>query len=211
MTVLNQSLIPLARKALGASKKRRQISAFLKKQGFISLGKGGWLGFRNRDIVSGFVVVGSPLDTYISTFILPAFDRHEFITWALGDRVVHCSLTRDTQEECEQAVDSYVADMSNVRSATDLIVYLDARQIKGHYPIWVRYLCYLRLSDFDSAIRYLDDSRRNQLHLATMETFEEMYRLVTMGDTDGVVRVFDSWSAFSEKIFGPLDQTFSAF
>jgi hypothetical protein len=90
----------LAKEALGAAKKRRQINAFFKKQGFISLGKGAWLGSRNRDVVSGFLIDGSPLDTYIETFILPAFDKHEFITWALGNRVVHCSPDTDTQEEC---------------------------------------------------------------------------------------------------------------
>ena len=211
MTDLSENLRLLARDALGASKKRRQISAFLKKRGFISLGKGGWLGFRNRDVVSGLLIEGSPLDTYISTFILPAFDKREFITWALGDRVVHCSLNKDTQEECEQAVESYVADISKVRSSTDLIAYLDARQIKGHYPIWVRYICHLSLLDFDSAIQYLNDSRRDQLHHSLMETLEEVERFVTMRDTDGVVRVLESWRAISERIFGPLDQMFSAY
>jgi hypothetical protein len=174
------------------------------------LGKGRWLGFRNRDVVSGFLMEGSPLDTYISTFILPAFDRHEFVSWSLGDRVVHCSLNRDTQEECRQAVDCYVADVSKVRSSTDLATYLNARQIQGHYPIWVRYICHLRLLDCDSAIQYLTDGRRDHLHAVLMERFEEIDRFVSMRDKDGVVRVLESWSAFSERIFGPLGQTFSA-
>jgi hypothetical protein len=211
MNDLSKALRILARDSLGASRKRRQISAFLKKQGFISLGKGTWLGFRNRDVVSGIIIDGPPLDTYIETFILPAFDRREFVSWSLGDRVVHCSLDKDTQEECEQAFNSYIADMSAVRSATDLLRYLDIRQVTGHYPIWCRYICYLRLLELDTAIQYLDDSRRNQLHDSLMEQFEEISRFATVGDTDGVVRVLESWRAFSEKIFGPLDQTFSAF
>jgi len=211
MNDLSKSLRILARDSFGASRKRRQISSFFKKQGFISLGKGTWLGLRNRDVVSGIVIDGSPLDTYIATFILPAFDRHEFVPLSLGDRVVHCSMDRDTQEECEQALNSYVANISAVRSATDLIRYLDLRQVTGHYPIWVRYICYLSLSDFDTAIQYLDDSRRDQLHHSLLERLEEINRFVAVGDTDGVVRVLESWRAFSEKIFGPLDQTFSAF
>jgi hypothetical protein len=211
MNNLSKGLHILAHDALGASKKRRQISAFFKKQGFLSLGRDAWLGFRNRDLVSGILVEGSPLDTYVSTFILPAFDRHEFITWALGGRVVHCSPDRDTQEECEQAVDSYVADISKVRSSIGLMTYLDARQVKGHYPIWTRYICYLRLLDFDAATQYLNDSRRDQLHPILIEQLEEVNRFVAMRDIDCVVKVLESWSAFSEKIFGPLDQTFTVY
>jgi hypothetical protein len=208
---LSKSLRLVAHDALSAAKKRRQISACFKKQGFIALGKGGWLGFRNQDIVSGFVVEGSPLDTYISTFVLPAFDRRDFITWGLGGRVVPCDLQRDTHEECKQAVDSYTASISIVRSATDLINYLGAQQPKGHYPIWVTYLCYLRLLDLDTATQYLDDGRRNLLHSVRIQQFEEINRFAVAHDKKGVVSVLASWSAFSERIFGPLDQTFSVY
>lgn len=211
MNDLSKGLRILARDALGAAKKRKQISACLSKKGFISLGKGTWLGFRNRDVVSGVCIEGSPLDTYISTFILPAFDRHEFVNLSLGYRVVHCSLDRDFREECEQAVNSYVGDISAVRSATDLIRNLDVRRVAGHYPIWVRYICYLRLSDLSTAIRYVDDSRRDQLHDSLMGRLEEISRFATARDTDGVSKVLESWRSFSEEIFGPLDQTFSAF
>jgi hypothetical protein len=211
MNDLMKGLRLLARDSLGAAKKRRQISTFLKEWGFVYLGKGGWLGFRNRDVVSGLIIEGSPLDTYITTFLLPAFDRLEFVSWSLGERVVNCSLDRDTQEECEQALESYAAGTFKVRSATDLIRYLDACETAGHYPIWVRYICYLWLSDLNTANQYLNDSRRNQLHRALLERFEEVNQFVVVRDTDGVVGVLKKWSAFSQKIFGAFDQTFSAF
>ncbi len=201
----------LGKEALQAAKKRRQINAFFKKQGFISLGKGAWLGFRNRDVVSGCLITGSALDTYIATFILPAFDRHEFITWGLGNRVVHCSPDTDTQEECKLALNVYRTEMSNVRSSTDLVSYLDTRQIEGHYPIWVRYICYLKLLELDTAIQYLSESRSNTLHRVQLEQFEEIDRFVNTRDTEGILRVLENWSAFSEKIFGPLGRSFSVY
>jgi hypothetical protein len=201
----------LAKKALGAAKKRREINDFFKKQGFLSLGKGAWLGFRNRDVVSGCLIDGSPLDTYVETFILPAFDRHEFITWALGNSVVHCSPDTDTQEECEQAVNVYRTEMSNVGSSTDLVSFVDTRQIEGWYPIWVRYICYLRRLELDTAMQYLSESRRNPSYWVQREKFEEIDRFVSMRDADGVLRVLERWSAFSEKIFGPLDRSFSVY
>ena len=201
----------LAKQALGAAKKRRQINAFFKKQGYISLGKGAWLGFRNRDVVSGCLVNGPPLDTYIETFILPAFDRHEFISLALGNRVVHCSPDTDTQEECKLALNVYRTEMSNVRSSTDLVSYLDTHQIEGHYPIWVRYICYLKLLELDTAIQYLSESRRNLLHRVQMEQFDEIDKFVTIRDAEGILRVLERWSGFSEKIFGPLGRSFSVY
>ena len=128
--------------SLGATKKRGQISAYLRKQGFIDLGRGIWLGFRNEYAVSGLCIDGSSSDTYISTFILPAFDRLDFLSLSLGDRVVHCTLARNTRDECEQAVNAYLK-LFNIRSAADLIRNLYVRQVTGHYPIWVRYICKL--------------------------------------------------------------------
>ena len=206
-----EAALLLAKDALGAAKKRRQINAFFKKQGFMSLGKGAWLGFRNRDVVSGCLITGSPLDTYIATFILPASDRHEFITWALGNRVVNCSPDTDTQEECKQALNVYRTEMSNVRSSTDLVTYMDTRQIEGWYPIWVRYICYLRRLELDMASQYLTESMRNPFPRVKIEQFEEIDRFVTMRDADGVLRVLERWSAFSEKIFGPLGRSFSVY
>jgi hypothetical protein len=44
-----------------------------------------------------------------------------------------------------------------------------------------------------------------------MERLEEINRFATVRDRDGIDRVLENWRASSEKIFGPLDQTFSAF
>jgi hypothetical protein len=201
----------LANDALGAAKKRRQINAFFKKQRFMSLGKGAWLGFRNGDVVSGCLITGSLLDTYIATFIVPAFDRHEFITWALGSRVVNCSPDTDTHEECRQAVGVYRTAVSSVRSSTDLVTYVDTLQIEGYYPIWVRYICYLRSLEIDMANQYLTESMRNLFPRVKIEQFEEIDRFVTMRDAEGILRVLERWSAFSEKLFGPPGRSFSVY
>src|SRR5690348_6705115 len=140
MANLGKGLRSLARDAMGASKKRTQISSHFRKSGLISLGKGGWLAHRDKDTVSGFVIEGSQLDTYISTFILPAFDRHEFINWSLGNRVIHCSPYADTQAECKRAIDYFIENLRNIKSSGELMEYIDRRDIQGHYPVWVRYI-----------------------------------------------------------------------
>jgi hypothetical protein len=211
MTRPAENLRVVVRDAAGAAKKRRQISAFLKKHGFTSLGKGGWLGFRNDDIISGFVMEGSSTDTYISTFILPSYDKHSFITWGLGCRVVHCSLDASTQKECEKAIGEYTTDIFQVRSSAGLVEYLDSHKVTGHYPIWVKYISYLRVSDLTSAENYLDEARRSHLHFVQLEKFEEIKGFVASQDKAGVVEILREWSASSERIFGPFRQTFCAF
>lgn len=211
VTSLKENLRTLAHDAVGSAKKRRHISKCFKKHGLIALGKGAWLGFRNDDIVSGLLIEGSPLDTYISTFMLPAFDRQKFVSWSLGGRVVHCSLDEEGFGECEAAIASYVRSFGSVRSAIELADYLDANEIKGGYPIWSRYICYLRIYDFESAISYLGDEKITQLHPVQLEKYDEIKGFVAARDESGIRQVFDDWSEASQKIFGPLDQTFSAF
>lgn len=201
----------LARDAAASSRKRAQISSCLKKHELISLGKGAWLCFRNTEIVSGFVVEGSPLDTYISTFVLPSFDRHTFVSWSLGRRVVHCSLGTDVHGECGLAVSSFISDLGSIKSSDDLLTYLDEFHVSGHYPIWVRYICYLKLLNFNSAIHYLDEAKRAQLHVTQLERYEEIKEFVTAHDGEGVLKTFERWSRVSEQVFGSFDQDFAAF
>jgi hypothetical protein len=48
-------------------------------------------------------------------------------------------------------------------------------------------------------------------HRALLERLEEVNPFVVVRDADGVAGVQKGWSAYSERIFGPLDQTFRVF
>ena len=101
--------------------------------------------------------------------------------------------------------------MSNVRSSTDLVTYVDTLQIEGYYPMWVRYICYLRRLELDRANQYLTENTRNLFPRLKIEQFEEIDRFVTMHYAEGILRVLERWSAFSEKLFGPLGRSFSVY
>jgi hypothetical protein len=210
MANVQQNLRRLGEDALGSAKKRRQISRCMKANGFLSLGKGAWLGFRSEDVVSGFLIEGSPLDTYISAFVLPAFDRLKFVSWSLGQRVVHCSIEGDTEVECDEAFAFYKKYLGSVRTSRDLLKYIDDRGVKGHYPIWVRYLCYLKELRLDEALKWLDDQKLARMHSVEIEKYGEINGYVVTGDTHGVCEILKGWMATSERIFGPFDQEFSA-
>jgi hypothetical protein len=68
----------------------------------------------------------------------------------------------------------------------------------------------LRILDFESAAKYLDEDRRSRLHEVQLKQLDEIKQFPSAHDRDGVGRVFESWSAVSEKIFGPLDRPFDA-
>lgn len=196
---------------ISAAKKRRQVGSILRKRGFISLGKGGWLGFRGDYVVSGLLVEGSPSDTYISSFVLPVFDELKFITWALGRRIVRCSANDNAANECDRAISEYRTKIATIASPAELIRYLDSQNIGGFYPIWVRYLCYLREGRFEEAFRYLDDSKKQELHKSALKKLAEITPAVQNADAVAIRQILESWENTSRQIFGSGDFLFDVF
>jgi hypothetical protein len=195
----------LAANLAQAARKRKAIAATLKRRGFLALGKGAWLGRRGRDVVSGLLIEGSPSDTYISSFVLPIFDELKFVSWSLGRRIVHCSRDEVADIECSEAVRAYTIELYSIKSARDIIAYLDLSSIDGFYPLWVRYICYLRTENLDNARAYLSADRRSELHPSLLKQLTEIESYVTRGDVAGVAQVLDRWEATSRLIFGQSD------
>ena len=103
------------------------------------------------------------------------------------------------------------ATIQSITSPIELIDYLDAKQMLGHYPVWVRYICYLRLSRLATAMEYMDGSKRVRLHHTQLAQLVEIEQFVATSDTAGVSGIRQSWSHLSEPFLGPLDQTFERF
>jgi len=187
---------------ISAAIKRRAIARVLEKNGFLHLGKGGWLGFRGRDAVSGLSIEGSPSDTYISSFILPTFDELHFVGLSLGRRLVHCSHDSSAERECESAVAAYRSELLPIRSAADIVKYLDDSKKDGFYSIWTRYLCFLRNGHLEKAHTYLDEEHQSQLHASVLRRLPEIGPSVAKGDAVGVAHVLERWEEVSSLIFG---------
>lgn len=208
MSEVASGLSGLVRDAIDSAKKRRQISGILKKRGFEYLGKGRWLGFKNQDIVSGLMIEGSPLDTYISTFVLPTFDKRDFITWALGKRVVNCSSDKNTDDECWEAIEHYASAIATIKTPRDLILHIDENVGEiAPYPVWVRYLCFLRLGNLTAAVKYLDVAKRALLPRGALEKLPEIEAYAVAGDKESINQVLDRWNGESAKLYGSLTKT----
>ncbi len=188
--------------AAGAAMKRRKLSKGLAARGFVPLGRGAWLGLKSYEVASGLIITGSPLEAYLSTFVLPTFDRHNFVTWALGRKVVDCSLDVDAQAECEAASDRYLADLGHVRGAGELVKYLDDRNVSGWYPVWVKYLAAAKAADFSAANKMSKEGLRERIHSSKLEQFDEIDTVMMSCDVGGVHDVLSRWTTRSEKILG---------
>jgi|SRR3569623_34541 len=196
---------------LAGRRKSRQISRYFRSIGLIHVNKMTWLAYRSLDIASGFTIEGSLSDIYISTFILPTFDKLDFISWGLGSRLINCLPENDTEDECLKAVEQYKRTLLSVRNADSLISYLDYNRVRGFYAIWARYISYLRILDLEKATEYLTSERRKLLHLSVLQKLEKIEKYARRGDEAAVLRILNEWRRASEKIFGPYVSEFSAF
>lgn len=197
-----QQILGLAESLVRSAARRKKINKIIKQRGFLPLGKGAWLGVRNDDIVSGLLIEGSPSDIYISSFVLPVFDELTFVSWGLGRRIVHSSMSENVESECDTAIKSYWQDIRPITTANELLEYLDIYRIDGFYSLWVRYLCYLRVGKIQQACTYLNEENKSTLHASKIDKFNELNKYASTQDLDRISKVFDRWKETSQKIFG---------
>lgn len=205
------ALISLAHLKMKAAKKRKDMAKYFKTAGMLNLGKGVWLAHRSRDVVSGLVIDGPWSKVIINSFILPPYDRLEFVNLSLGEKITECDLNADSRENSEYSIDRFKKNYADIKSSRDFINYIDDNSISGFYPIWVRYITYCRELEFDAAMAYLDAGKRAQLHRSVLGRFDELGAAVASRQEQAVKKIFEAWSAVSERTFGPLDKTFNAF
>lgn len=192
----------LASDLINAASRRKSIGKNLREAGFASLGKGRWLGLRSSDIVSGLIIEGGASDVYISSFILPVFDKLSFIGWSLGERLVRGSAEISARDQSLLAIERYKQGVLGLRSAPDLMCYIEENNIVGFYSVWTKYLCYLRVESLQEARKYLEKQDRSALHSSVLDRLNEIESYVNAGDATGVARILSSWEESSKKVVG---------
>jgi len=122
--------------------------------GFRKLGSF-YIGTCNQEVISGYALDAPPGGVYISRFILPAYDRHDFLHMGLGERIAQFSRNRDASDSTD--LDLLLKNdwqyFANARDCRSLMAYLDREQVVGDYCHWTRYLTYARVGDLESAGR----------------------------------------------------------
>ncbi len=122
--------------------------------GFRKLGSF-YIGTCNQEVISGYALDAPPGGVYISRFILPAYDRIDFLHLSLGERIAQFPRNKAASDSTDLGLllKKDWQDFSNARDCRSLMAYLDREQIVGDYCQWTRYLTYTRVGDLESASR----------------------------------------------------------
>jgi hypothetical protein len=122
--------------------------------GFKNAG-GFYFGICNREVISGYVLDAPPGGLYIWRFILPIYDRIDFLHMALGKRIAQFSPNETASSPTDVALllKHDWEGFSNVRDCQSLLAYLDREQLEGDYSQWARYLTHIRCGELGAADR----------------------------------------------------------
>jgi hypothetical protein len=122
--------------------------------GFRKLGSF-YIGTCNQEVISGYALDAPPGGVYISRFILPAYDRIDFLHMGLGKRIAqflrHGAASDST--DLDLLLKNDWQDFSSAYDCRSLMAYLDREKVVGDYCQWTRYLTYARVGDLESAGR----------------------------------------------------------
>lgn len=122
--------------------------------GFRKLG-GFYFGTCNAEVISGYALDAPPRGLYIWRFILPAYDRIDFLHMALGKRIAQFPRTEAdlSSTDIRLLLKTDWENFSNARDCQSLLAYLDREQLRGDYSQWAIYLTYIRSGDLEAADR----------------------------------------------------------
>ena len=122
--------------------------------GFRKLGSF-YIGACNQEVISGYALDSPPGGVYVWRFILPAYDRIDFLHMSLGERIAQFPQNRAASDstDLDLLLKNDWQDFSNARDCRSLMAYLDRERVVGDYCQWTRYLTYAKVGDLESADR----------------------------------------------------------
>lgn len=158
-----------------------------------------YIGTCNREVIAGYALDAPPGGVYISRFILPAYDRIEFLHMGLGKRIAQFSRNEAASDsaDLDLLLKNDWQDFSNACDCRSLIAYLDREQVVGDYCQWTRYLTYASVGDLESAGRlelqwkYSPGAPRLQLIAQNMK---EVLEVKNQSGWIGVQELLAKWS-----------------
>lgn len=158
-----------------------------------------YIGTCNRDVISGYSLDAPPGGIYISRFILPTYDKIEFLHMGLGRRVALFprNAAASGSTDLSLLLGRDWQHFSGARDCQSLVTYLDRERVEGDYCQWVKYLSHVRVGDLESA-NWLEHQWQSspgfpkvQLVAQNMKTVLEVKR---RSGWNGVQELLAEWS-----------------
>lgn len=164
-----------------------------------------YIGTCNRDVVAGYALDAPPGGVDVLRFVLPSFDKIEFLHLALarsvGSSPIHA---QRSPAEFAELVASDWREFSGMRDCQSLLAYLDEQQLTGHYAQWTRFLSFAKIGDFSSA-EMLEAQLRSsvsQLSQAVSRNLSMVLDAKQRAGWMGVQSLLADWSENSLARFG---------
>jgi len=162
-----------------------------------------YVGLCNDDVLSGYCLDTTPRASYVWRFILPSFDRIEYLHLALGERI----LTVECDAELADLGNEVLRDwqrFSVVCNRGLLVDHLAEIGGGGLYGTWVRYLVHIRNQNFSAAGQLLATLAPDQ-QLTNLPLIAESFRQISQErDTSGwhaCVALLESWSSETRSVY----------
>jgi hypothetical protein len=158
-----------------------------------------YIGVCNREVISGYVLDAPPGEISIWRFIVPAYDKLEFLHMSLGSRVVQFALDENAPVTTELGLQlkNDWQSFSSTQDCRTLLTYLDQERVEGDYCRWTRYLTHVKIGDFDSANR-LESQLQSSSEPPRVQLVAQNIRPVLEAKQhtgwNGVQRLLSEWS-----------------
>jgi hypothetical protein len=135
-------------------KKTAAEKLLAKRPGFRKAGAF-YIGTCTPEVISGYALDAPPGSLCVWRFVLPAYDRIQFLHLSLARRVAEYFADQEVTAPPGASLESVLrddwAEASRIRDAASLSTYLQQEQYAGAYPRWALYLTHVWNGDIQAA------------------------------------------------------------
>jgi hypothetical protein len=173
------------------------------------------IGQFNSDVISGYAIDAPPSITRIYRFIIPTFDMPNFLHLSLGSEIFHTSNQKNiyipeseqeeelTPEELKSLLQHDWEVFSEVKDVESLLSYLNNEDNIGDPAKWAKFLCHVRLSQFDTAEVMLQSIYAHlRRYNATQLSLEMVLEAKDKAGWVGVQKQLEKWTEESILKYG---------
>ncbi|WP_141137972.1 hypothetical protein [Stenotrophomonas sp. CC120222-04] len=157
------------------------------------------IAFHTRDVISGFTLDPAPSSTYIWTFVIPTYDDLPYLHMSLGQRIASAEL--DKAFFCGMH-EAYAKKLETVRTAADLLLYVDSLDFTSDYSEWVKYISAIRLGDFVAADATLKTLLKLPMSNAIQSRLDAIRSVLKNGGESGAQHLLETWSVQTDRLVG---------
>lgn len=157
------------------------------------------IAFHTRDVISGFTLDPAPSSTYIWTFLVPTYDDLSFLHMSLGQRIASAEVDRDFFCGMHQ---THAKKLEAVKTAADLLIYVDGLDFTSEYSEWIKYISAIRLGDFVAADATLKRLLNLPMSNAVQRRLDAVLSVLKSGGGSGAQHLLESWSAQTARLIG---------